>query len=202
MAGWVPRSQRFGQTTLATSKVWSALGVKGGQLPSMQIGEYQPVMVMADFSRTLTAEPIEARAIVAGTVDVNIPGLDHAHLQLQSVAGGGIIVERLLIDCTTALGRNAVIIQIQGVPFFAGAVVSKLDVGGPATRSIVTADDFPGGPAGGEVVINNPPNVPIDLSEFRTYLRSGWFLHLWNYDADVMRVTLAWRELQEPIGVP
>ena len=197
--------QRLGSprpTTISTSRVWSALGIKGGELPSMQLSAYQPVMVMADFSRSLTSEPIEARGLFAGVID-NVSSFHRAFLEFQAVAGGGVIVERLVCDVTTAFGGNALCVDMSPGPFWAGAPVGKLDIGGAATRSLLFARHSSDAPSGNEQIISMPANVPSDLSEFRLYIPSGWWLEVFCYATDTpMRVTMVWRELQEPIGTP
>lgn len=188
-------------TTLAVSRVLSALGLKGGGLPEMGLESYQPVVLMGDFSHSLASEPVEARGFAAGVVAF-VPA-NRSFFQLQCVSGGGLILELILMDCTNALGQNVLVIQTGTSPFLvAPAAVPKLDVGGRPTRSVCSAETRIQVVPPSAILMQNPGSVPFDLSPLRWYLKPGWFIEFSNAFTEELRYTIAWRELEEPVGAP
>jgi hypothetical protein len=187
-------------TTLAVSRVLSALGVKGGQLPELGLHSYQPVIIMGDFSRSLASEPVEARGFTAGVIDPF--GIQRPHLQFQCVAGGGAVLETVILEATEGLGANILYIEVGSAPFISGAALNKHDIGGRPTRSLWTADTVLGGPSGNETTIQYPPNTVIDLSPLRWFVQPGQFVSFSNANDDNLKFVMSWREMEEPIGVP
>lgn len=94
-------------TTLAVSRLMARLGVKSPTVPTMDVGSYTPVVVMADFSRSLTSEPFEARGI-AGEWLNNVSGRCWG-MDLHANAPGGCVVEQFGMATEDAMIGNFVI---------------------------------------------------------------------------------------------
>lgn len=104
-------------------------GYARAELPGLLEG-IQPVAIYADVSQSVASEVFEARAITS----IVLPA--YAGLEIFSIAPGGIVIEEIdaRMDATgglPALGVNIATAQA------GGATLTKLDVGGVATASVV-----------------------------------------------------------------
>ena len=77
-------------TTFSTSEVLRLLGIKGGGIPTIDAGTMQPVIIMGDFSRSLSSEPFERRGFFAAQVVV--PAAQFATIEMLPVGGGGAVI--------------------------------------------------------------------------------------------------------------
>lgn len=197
-------------TTLGVTKVLQRLGVKGQDLPEVGVSSYQPVLVMGDFSRTLAAEPLEARGVCAFEIPATV-GL-YPGVSFLSVGPGGSVIERIRLHypgisanfISFQLGVSSIDLQWIGAPTLQGTE----DVGGwpigPSVKSVVKA----GNPVG--LIVGGPPTMFAnrdtgywDLDSSRIYVGPGRYLVMIGTTRnEEMCVELWWREMAEAIGLP
>lgn len=195
-------------TTLGVSAVLRGLGVKGGRLPGINVDRYTPVVVMGDFSRTLTSEPLESRGVAAEYLSA--VGGQYGTVQLQVVAGGGAIIESCRLAAPTWGGGSA---HFKGGVYtsgglVAGAACNTLELGGASVRSLATfgtsaavlGAGYATFPLTGEVTGGA---AATDLSILRWYVPAGAFLMLQcGTTFEEFAFMVSWREIPEPVGSP
>ena len=171
-------------TTLTTRSIASALGVKGGVQPLLASGTIWPVAIYADFSRTLSAEAIEPRAIVAASLT---PALNEAAVyELHSRSPGGIVIENLVLetehDPSTWLGSGTFWFLYRTAASYLAALgggvpMRKTEIGGPVTGSAGSAANI----AGALIDWASLPwsyHMRTDNLGLRIFVPSGWFCGL------------------------
>lgn len=194
--------------TFAAGEAFRLLGVKGGQLPGVAVDQYQPVIVMGDFSSGLSSAPIEARGMTSSRIGA--VSNRHAQWQIQSLGPGGIIIETLIAKVDA--GDDFVDLGIfETAPIAGATTLGHTDnIGGVAVRSIVrqgnqNANRFP-----------LPPRIQLPLwtatsdskaaatlQGQKIYLAPGLFFGVGSRNQNrEMIVWATWRELAEPIGSP
>jgi len=177
-----------GRTTFDLSAVQRALGMKVGVgLPSMQTEQMGPVVLLADFSKSFASEAFEARGVYA------LPGRAH---EIQSIAPGGIVVERVRI---TGVANNVVTAGI----FTTKQIVSvanlpRIDVGGSPTTSRVFNEptSAPGAPFNTQLDLSAAGEYEVAVSWFVT---SGSFL-AFDITLSTGTLELQWREIPVHVG--
>lgn len=189
------------QTTYAISQLISSLGVKGGRLPGVSLSTYQPVLVMGDFSRTLAAEPLEARGLSGEYMNGALIKVGMA--QIHSLAPGGIVIERMRIGQTEYTGRRTpIFIGLPTVSVINEFDADVLNIGGRAVRSTVQygRDTFYNGcPLAGFVTDQVGRTAAFD--EFRLYVPPGGRLLVQSGLTDQpLSFMFVWREIPEPAG--
>lgn len=127
-------------STLGVARLLSRLGIKGGSLPRVNTDEYVATLLMGDFSKTLTSEPIETRAIAAQNVVAG--GGNRAFVECVSRAPGGVVIEEFLGLFLGGSGGHLNVVRPTNPPAFPLTnVADNLNIGGgePAS-SIVNID--------------------------------------------------------------
>lgn len=151
-SGTYPLASR--QTSYGLSKGLDALGVKGGQVPGLEDGGMVPVITVGNLGNNFAAQVFEGRGLVALLAFVLAPQ-EIPTLSLQSVAAGGIVIERIRMQTaqlggfavpagappypnpTWGLARGSVQIN-QGTATSVG-----VSIGGPAPKSVVRYGNTP-----------------------------------------------------------
>jgi len=190
--------------TLGLGEALRVAGVKGGEVPAIE-ARVIPVMVLADFSRTYSAEPFESRAFAAAR-SIS-PAGTRFWMRLQSRSPGGLVVEDIRISLSVITVGFCFVDVVQ--PFPVPVVenpVTILQTGGGSTRSSLfigwtTAAPSGTGPVdmGGLIVGANPlATVP------RFHVPPGFNLIFFGEQIGQTQaeVSCTWREIPEPIGVP
>lgn len=91
-------------TTLSLSQLYRRLGVRSRIMPEFRVTPMEPVVVVADMSRSYAPEAVEGRHLWAQTI-IN-PGVFHAVIpnsvgfEFSSRAPGGVVIESLEILIT------------------------------------------------------------------------------------------------------
>ena len=194
--------------TLGLSEALRVAGIKGGVVPGIE-ESIQPVMILADFSKTYTAEPFEARAICADMVSWLGNGVKRFYFELLAVSHGGLVVEYLsALQQGTVTGGLLHYIDVAdeppGTP--AKAAAKQRSIGGRDTVSLAyigTSDALADGVG------------PIDISTFsqaaligsrlyvgpgRRMIVTGEFAFLGGTAQGF--VTCVWREIPHHLGEP
>ena len=192
--------------TLGLSQALRIIGVKGGSIPELGAA-LLPVVVLADFSDSYSAEPFETRGF-AGTRTTRPIGT-RGWLRVHSRGRGGIVIEDLRFLNTVALGgAEPVFIDILDTPPAATetalAIVSN---GNPALppASLVFQGDTTSSPSGaGPVDLSGSLLGVAPIIGARFHVPAGRHLCLWseNVGSGQNQSALAWREIPEPIGPP
>lgn len=135
------------RTTLGVSQLLTYLGVKSAQLPELDTTAYQPVLVVGDFSKTLTSEPFEGRGVCGEYIDAGIPANHVIGMELVSLAPGGCVVEEWWFGHPQdALDPYLVGSGTFDDPKFAGQPIAFTnDIGGIFPRSFCRYGVEPGG---------------------------------------------------------
>jgi len=192
------------QTTLAGGELLRLLGVKGGHLPDIALSSYIPVLVMGDFSKTLSSEPIEARGFSAEIIAA-APGARYGTFTLQSVAPGGIIIEHIRLSLPAYGGVDgAFYIRLQTTPFSAAPLMQVQNIGGRTVGSRVYADqEILRAVTDSSEVGFEPSSRTVNLAQARFYVPAGSFLICQSaIAATPFGYVVAWRELAEVLGEP
>jgi len=189
-------------TTFPASRVTSSLGVKGGTVPSVDLSSYQPVMVMADFSDTISSEPVEARALGGANLIVSVPRL--AHFQLQAVGGGGLIIESLVMKTTqsTMPVGHSIFANVINTPAITGTTITTIEIGGRETNSIFIGDARVQAVPGDYAFLFSSNSLgTFDATGLRIFVPPGKFFHIINdISGENTRILMTWRELPEVPG--
>ena len=182
-------------TTLPLGSVLQRSGVKGGDLPRLATNLLQGVVIFADYSNTLTGEPIESRAIGGGTQTAG-PG-ENAAFSLLSAAPGGIVVH----DVSIELAVTGDTLLHRGTPLtITGEVVlDPLQLGGVDTRSRLVRGKNSSSPA---PAVTYPSQTRVVRTGVRWYIPPGQALFIPGPTTNDLHVTLTWRELPEALGSP
>lgn len=194
-------------TTLGVDALLRQLGVKGQELPRIEVDRYQPVLVMGDFSRTLTAEPLEARGVAAQSVGAVAGRI--GTVQLLSNAPGGVVIESLILSAPGWVNLDAHFrAGVYTSALFSGSAASVLDVGGAATRSSVTYGTHTASVAAGFASFGPDRTTvsggaAIDLGALRWYVPTGRYFIAQAGSSQVwFDFEISWREIPTPIGSP
>lgn len=188
-------------TTLGVQSLLSALGLKGGELPRVETSTYTPVLVMGDFSRTLSSEPLEARGLAAEILAP--PAGNYAAFCLHSLGPGGSVVEHFRFNQPTAVAALTVMnFILTDVDYWGGwSQADVFDIGGRPTRSIVRQGWGAAPVIPAKLGQFASVGKTVDISSQRIYVPAGWFLSVQSAHAAVQSgIELIWRELSDPIG--
>lgn len=189
-------------TTFGVGQLLRRLGVKGPRLPLLNQSEYQSVVVMGDFSKSLAAEPFERRAIVGRSVVV--APAQQPTIEIASI-GPGVVVEQAF-GLITAVATSFVRFARLGGRFssFASAIPGA-PVGGLPTRSIVNFFS-----SGVDISTLGPfwwdmPNAQAGAAwlfrDLRWFIPPGETLLMQGtVAASADLLGLLWRELEEGVG--
>lgn len=192
------------RTTLASGELLRLLGVKGGHLPDIALSSYTPVLIMGDFSKTLSSEPIEARGFSAEIIAA-AAGARYGTFTIQSVAPGGIIIEHIRLSLP-AYGApdGSFYIRLQTTPFSAAPLMLVQNIGGRSVRSRVYGDQEILRVTADSSQVGFEPNArTVDLAQARFYVPPGSFLICQSVvPATPFGYVVAWRELAEVLGEP
>lgn len=189
-------------TTLAVSSALNALGVKGGELPQLETSFYQPVMVMADLSKNLSSEPIEARGF-AGYFITAGSGSRSGAFQLQCISRGGLVIETLFLSLPQYAGVGGFFVccrETTPQPFLSGRI-PYMQAGGRDARSLVDVDTL-------ITSISQEVVIPIEVGarswaaeNLRLYVPAGSFFKCQaGINATAFTFTIQWRELADVLG--
>ena len=197
-------------TTFGVSRLLSQLGVKGGGLPGLETRAMQPVIVMGDFSNTLSAEPVETRAIWGGET-ANIGPPFHSNIQLLAV-GAGLVLEEFSFTARPleSFGNHVVVIRRQSTWSAPPAGRIAVPIGGGVPRALFKVsndlDQEPGAPNGTSF---RYPVHPVDRywrspPNLRWFIPAGTLLLIQHSVVGIpwRSVHFQWRELSESIGTP
>lgn len=194
--------------TLGLSEALRVSGIKSGVVPGIE-GSIQPVMVLADFSATYTAEPFEARAITADRVTLTPNGVRRFYFELLSAAPGGLVVEYLqALQQLGTGGSNLFHLDVLATP---PAGTTKVDaktvgVGGRPTSSLAYMGYTDALPTGiGPLALDTFSQA--QLVGTRVFVPPGQRLVLTGVFAFAggtpeFFVTVVWREIPQPLGEP
>lgn len=178
----------MGRTTFDLSAVQRALGMKVGVgLPSMGTDIMIPTVRLADFSKSFASEAFEARGVYALNA--------RAH-EIQSIAPGGIVVERLRI---TGIANTLVTAGVFPTKQIASAAnLARMDVGGTPTTSRVFNEPISaaGAPFGTHLSLAASGEYEVAVSWF---VPSGSFL-AFNITLSTGTLEFQWREIPVHVG--
>jgi len=122
------------QSTYDLSAVFRALGVRTARaIPSIQDVGLVPVVQVGDFSSTFAAEVVESRGVVKGHSWTSPVGRWSAYY-LQSLAPGGLVVERYVSD-PGGTGNIPTVFTCSSLPWAAGSFDPILPIGGGSIAS-------------------------------------------------------------------
>lgn len=178
----------MGRTSFDLSAVQRALGMKVGvSLPSMETASMIPTFLVGDMSSSFASEAFEARAVYA---------LDGRAHEIQAIAPGGIVVERLRITGAANDLVTAGIFTTKQIVDTAN--LARMDVGGTPTSSRIFNEPIAAAGA--------PFNTHFTLNAAGVYtpgqiswvVSSGSFL-AFNAGASVT-LEIQWREIPISVG--
>ena len=178
-------------STLGLTELFSRLGIKGARGMDLDGRPARPVVTVADFSRTLTSEPIEARAISG--FEVAAPGFpDLATIRIQPV-GRAVVIEQASLAASTGPLR----VHSRSASFAFPGTPGTVDVGGVAT--VARVDGGVGNFAGlGFAVLPSPFQLP----DLRWYVAPGAELYISAQDSTAdLEASIIFRELSQGQGV-
>lgn len=194
-------------TTFAVTELLRLLGVKGQHVPALAIGEYQPVMVMGDFSGTLAVEPIETRAFAGASFGPGGAGR-YAEVEFLAVAPGGVVIEALFLGQPESSATDPRVWVRSGLTtFLTGPLTPSTPVptgGGNPTSQLTQSYSFV---SWGSVTAPELPWSPalqqFDFSPIRWFVPSGSRIAFQASGLNTrLNVVISWRELPEPVGAP
>ena len=152
----------------------------------------QGTVQVLDLSRSVASEPVEARAISYNNV-AGGPGA-YGIGALQSRSPGGLLVERVSILAPTLapFPSTQVFFAVLAASPFTGvpSAAAKVDVGGIATRSLVTR-------ASQATPFAPQMQFGKAFESYSIFVPPGSFL-AFQVLVDPLEMFVAWRELQEP----
>jgi len=191
---------------LPSAEILRRLGQADPSLYSIGRAPVQAVMTVADLSRSIASDPVEARAYK----DLSVPGNPAPNERpigfVQCRSAGGLVVEALVVEDPSPSGffgpnNVSVTIATAVAPGWHGIVEDvPLDIGGVATRSrsfycYTVTDRDPS--IGNWEFVNNPAFG----SSLRFYVPSGsLFVFQCSLVNSTMRCAFTWREIPEPIS--
>lgn len=184
------------------------LGVKGSSLPELA-GGVQPVMVIADLSRSVASELVEARRIASDRIAAGGLGTWSNYI-LHARSPGGLVVESLVVVLETSGFAQPVCFWEVGPRAVAGISGQVADIGGAAGVGF-TRIDYEAGPIVSQNAFFclNPISAAVPPTEFwtafpsRIFVPAGSALTLSHELANLdLRVEIVWRELADIQGAP
>jgi len=116
-------------TSFIPSRLLTDLGLKGGESAAgVDLRAFLPVMVMADFSKTVSPQFFEPRALWARRVTANIGFF--ATIVFQAVGEGGAVIEDVMWTLNPLqLAHGVKISRVDGL-FGGGVLTEGLRIGG------------------------------------------------------------------------
>lgn len=181
------------QTTIGRTSALRRLGVTGDQLPGLGADEWPGVYIMGALG-SLTTEPFEARGL-AGNLYTAPTG--RPAIELVAVGGGGLVVERLLLNIPAVAGGGSVEFRVRA-PVGLATPEHVENVGGASVRGRVASSDNAGS-------IGPSSVIPAALSRVleRMVVPAGSAMVLRsNHTNQEFQWSLLWRELEDVQGAP
>lgn len=200
---WWERPRRH---TLSIGEALARSGVKGGTVPPM-VGGLTPTILVADYSKSFSGEPLEARA-VASTAGFAVAVGNRFYALLTALSPGGAIVEAFSFLQTN--GNNLSWIDRVTAPLVPISVspLQPVESGGEAVRSVAVVGETAQVPSGAVADWSNSfvSGIAI-LGPHRFYVPPGATLqiisdHTGGGFGSLGYTTLMWREIPEQIGLP
>ncbi len=187
-----------GGTRFPGTEALRRLGIVEPEVFSIEGGRMTPVMIMADRSRSVATEPVEAR----GYLFVSVPASagDRGQVELHSRAPGGIIIEFFNYleppDLVAADITTGVFLAVEdGASFLADTGVAQIqNVGGLAVRSI----GISGASGIGFRGLLVPNSLGTNARATAIYVPAGSFLSIHSRALNArFTAVILWRELPE-----
>lgn len=173
---------------LKLSNLLTRLGWQGTFAPGIKRENAAPVVVMADFSRTLSNEPVEARALAADKVSAGGGAGQHASLDLLA-QGRDLVVED--IEVSSAAGTDVALIRRLATPHV--TTIGYMQLGGVDAIALLTQSLVAAAPARDAAVPSG-----TKLQGIRWYIPSGYSLRIQPTTANnALTYALTWREVVE-----
>jgi len=187
-------------TTFSTAGVESAMGIRSRDRMRMNTAAMQPVVVMADMTKSFAPQRFEARGIAG--VRVGAPGaLNLAVYQLECRGAGGLVIEQITLGAVSVSQTDH---WFQGVFPFPGTIgltpSPTVQQGGGETLSVYRSGTNALASALTPVVASYSPQsnaLPLNV-----FLPAGFLWELsWIVNSESF-CAITWREIPEPVGEP
>jgi len=182
-----------------TSAALRSLGVnRGADIPSINLGDLDQTILIADLSKSFAQQRFEARGFGTG-IRVGIVG-QFSVVQLNVNSPGGVVIERIDINPEDDPGGRSVGMNV-------GDRITTLTSVVPAVVAQVGGSPLTSTLEGGLLAVPiSPVATIIVLGAQKTYENFGWFVpsgssffvQTSNTQIDLF-VTLQWRELPQSL---
>jgi hypothetical protein len=199
-------------TNIGLANALTRLG--SGNASLLDFHAISPVMVVADLSKTLSGELIEARAIAAHSY---AGGANYRGIHLLSKSAGGLVVEflRWVVSIVGAGSTTPSVTLIRPITPLAGVnPIDRVDAGGVATVSEIAGFSQAGNPEIGadqDAILQSPfaynyPGIGGPNDRFwgelpsRLYVPPGESVYLYTFPTQYAEFLMTWRELEDPQG--